>query len=61
VLVQAIRTGSETEEPVDTTPVEPGAYVDTAPSLHADAEPTEEMAYPAPVEAVEDEANAGNE
>jgi large subunit ribosomal protein L21 len=61
VLVQAIRTGNEPEEPEDTAPVEADTFVDTAPSLHAEAEPTEEMAYQGPVEAADDEGNEGNE
>jgi large subunit ribosomal protein L21 len=75
VLVQAIRSGNEpeqldqatpagtgaVEEPVDLTPVETGAFVDTAPALHAEAEPTDEMAYPAPVEAGEDDTRLGDE
>ncbi len=61
VLVQAIRTGNEPEETLDTAPVEADSYVDTAPSLHAEAEPTEEMTYQGPVEAVDDERNEGNE
>jgi large subunit ribosomal protein L21 len=61
VLVQAIRTGNEPEESEDMTPVETGAYMDTAPALHAEAEPTEEMAYQGPVEAAEDETDTGNE